>query len=187
MAALGRRLQGTVKSPAGDASARASKVIVTRGGSLVAQARVGRDGAFRVAVPDAPDLVVTVFGLDNRVLRRRIKAGRTGRLDLGSLKLVATEFPPGIFGQAWDAVGEHPVTGGRATLQREEAVIATTPLDDNGAFAIELTENTLLLAGTYHLTVDVPGYAPAERTIKVTDDVTSYRIGRIELAAKTLA
>jgi len=73
MAALGRRLQGTVKSPAGDASARASKVIVTRGGSLVAQARVGRDGAFRVAVPDEPDLVVTVFGLDNRVLRRRIK------------------------------------------------------------------------------------------------------------------
>jgi len=182
-----RQLRGIVKSLPGDAGGGAARVIVTRGGSLVAEARIGRDGMFRAAVPDAPDLVVTIFGVDGRVLRRRIRAGSAGRLNLGSIKLPPTEFPPGIFGQAWDATDERPVIGGRVKLRREEAVIATAPLDGNGGFAIELTERNLLLAGSYHLTVDVPGYRPAESTINVIDDVTSYRIGRVELATKTAA
>lgn len=181
--APGRRLRGMVKPSAGDAGGGAAKVVVTRGESVVAAARVGRNGAFQAAIPDASDLVVTVFGIDNRVLRRRLKAGRAARLDLGSLRLPASEFPPGIFGQAWDAAGEHPVTGGCATLRHDDAVVAAVPLDGNGAFGIELTEFTLLPAGTYDLTLDVPGYEPAERTIIVTDEVTSYRIGRVELVA----
>lgn len=184
--ARGRYLRGVVKPPAGDAGGGATRVIVTRAGSLVAEAPVGPDGAFRVAVPDVPDLVVTVIGLDCRVLRRRIEAGGAGQLNFGSLELPVAEFPPGVFAQAWDAADEHPVTGGRATLRREGAIVATAPLDGNGEFAIELTERTLLPAGTYRLAVEVPGYKPAERTIEVTDDVTSYRIGRVELATETV-
>jgi hypothetical protein len=184
--ARGRQLRGIVKPPAGDAGGGAASVIVTRAGSLVAEAPVGPDGAFRVVVPDAPDLVVTVIGLDRRVLRRRIGAGGTGRLNLGSIELPVAEFPPGVFAQAWDAAEEHPITGGRATLRREGTVVAIAPLDGNGEFAIELTERTLLPAGTYRLAVEAPGYRPAERTIEVADDVTSYRIGRVELAAQTV-
>lgn len=185
--APGRQLRGIVKPLAGDSGGRAAKIIVTRGGSLVAEARAGRGGAFRLAVPDAPDLVVTIIGQDRRVLRRRVKARRGGQLDLGNLKLPVEEFAPGIAGQAWDAEEDRPVTGGRATLRRDDAVVATVPLDGNGAFAIELTEHTLLLAGTYTLSVEAGGCRSAERTIAVTDDVTSYRLGRIELAARTAA
>lgn len=185
--APGRHVRGSVKPLPGDTGGGAARVVVTRGGSVVAAARVARNGSFQTAIPDAPDLVVTVFGRDNRVLRRRLKAGRAARLDLGSLKLPASEFPPGIFGQAWDAAAECPLTGGRATLRRDKAIVATVPLDGNGGFAIELTEQMLLPAGTYHLSVDVPGYAPAACTIIVTDEVTSYRIGRVELAAARAA
>jgi len=176
-----------VKPLAGDSGGRAAKIIVTRGGSPVAEARAGRGGAFRLAVPDAPDLVITIIGQDRRVLRRRVKLRRSGQLDLGSLKLPVEEFAPGIAGQAWDVAKDRPVSGGRATLRRDGTVVATVPLDSSGAFAIELTEHTLLLAGTYYLTVEVAGYGLAERTVKITDDVTSYRLGRIELAARTTA
>ena len=109
------------------------------------------------------------------------------RVNLGRLDLPVSEFPPGVFGQAWDAAEEHPITGGQATLRRERAVVATAPLDDDGQFAIELTERNLLPAGTYRLAVDAPGYRPGERTIEVVEEVTSYRIGRIELAAAAAA
>ena len=185
--AADRQLRGIVKPLAGDSGGRAAKIVVTRGGSLVAEARAGRGGAFRLAVPDAPDLVVTIIGQDRRVLRRRVRVHRGKQLDLGSLKLPVEEFPPGIAGQAWDAAEDRPIGGGSATLRHDGAVVATVRLDSHGAFAIELTEHTLLLAGTYYLTVDVAGYGSVERTIKVTDDVTSYRLGRIELASTTAA
>ncbi|HJT13695.1 MAG TPA: hypothetical protein VJ790_13830 [Dongiaceae bacterium] len=176
-----------MKSLAGDSGGRAAKIIVTRGGSPVAEARAGRGGAFRLAVPDAPELVLTIIGEDRRVLRRRVKARRGGQLDLGNLKLPVEEFVPGIAGQAWDVAEDRPVPGGRATLRRDGTLVATAPIDGSGAFAIELTERTLLLAGTYHLIVEVAGYRSAKRTIEITDDVTSYRLGRIELIAKTAA
>jgi hypothetical protein len=182
-----RQLRGIVKPLAGDSGGRAAKIIVTRGGSPVAAARAGRGGAFRLAVPDAPDLVLTIIGQDRRVLRRRVKARRGGQLDLGNLNLPVEEFAPGIAGQAWDVAEDRPVAGGRATLRRDGTVVATAPVDGSGAFAIELTEHALLLAGTYHLIVEVAGYRSAKRTIEVTDDVTSYRLGRIELTAKTAA
>lgn len=182
-----RQVRGTVKPLAGDSGGRAAKIIVTRGGSPVAEARAGRGGAFRLAVPDAPELVLTIIGEDRRVLRRRVKARRGGQLDLGNLKLPVEEFVPGIAGQAWDVAEDRPVPGGRATLRRDGTLVATAPIDGSGAFAIELTERTLLLAGTYHLIVEVAGYRSAKRTIEITDDVTSYRLGRIELIAKTAA
>lgn len=185
--AASRQLRGIVKPPPGDPGGRAVKIIVTRGGSLVAEARAGRGGAFRLAVPDTRDLVVTIIGQDRRVLRRRIRPRRSGKLDLGNIKMPVEEFAPGIAGQAWDLVEDRPVTGGRATLRREGTVVATAPLDSSGAFAIELTEHTLLLAGTYSLAVAATGYRSAKRTIEITDDVTSYRLGRIELAAKSAA
>ena len=185
--ARGRLLRGIVKPLTGDSGGRAVKIIVTRGGALVAEARSGRGGAFRLAVPDARDLVLTIIGQDRRVLRRRVRPRRSGQLDLGNLRLPVEEFAPGIAGQAWDLAEDRPVTGGRATLRRDGTVVATAPLDGSGGFAIELTEHTLLLAGTYSLTVAAAGYRSARRTIEVTDDVTSYRLGRIELTPKTAA
>jgi hypothetical protein len=178
-----RQLRGRIRPVPKDASGGTAKVVVTRAGAPVAEAPVGPRGAFRLAIPDAPDLVVTVIGLDGRVLRRRLEPRGAKELSLGPLELPVAEFPPGIFGQAWDTEAERPLTGGRANLRHQGRVIASAPLDDNGVFAIELTEQVLLPAGTYHLTVEIPGYRPVERTLEVADDETSYRLGRIELAA----
>lgn len=146
---------------------------------------VGADGGFEVRVPPGEDLVVTVLGEDHRALRLRPDVSGGELVDLGDIEVPVAEFPPGVSGKAWDLHADRPVTGGSATLRRGDVVVGTERIDSDGDFSIEMTGDRLLTAGTYQLVVEVPGYEPCERRIEVTDEVTSYRIGRVELTAET--
>jgi hypothetical protein len=159
-------------------------VLVTSGASVVAAAPVSADGAFEIRIPTGRDLVLTVIGQDRRVLRRPLTALRGDRVDLGDLELPVAEFTPGMAGQAWDAQEERHVTGGEAILRRGRSVLARERLDADGQFSFELSEGTPLTAGAYQVAVEVPGYAPARTAVAVSNDETSYRLGRVELTRR---
>jgi hypothetical protein len=95
------------------------------------------------------------------------------------------EFPPGVSGKAWDTYDDKPAVGGVATLRRGSVTVGTDRIDSNGDFAIEMTADRLLPGGTYQLVVEVPGYKPGEQVVEVGDDVTSYRVGRVDLSRLT--
>lgn len=177
-----RTLRGTVRPSVNDAGGLATRVVVTRGESVVAEAPVRPDGGFAVQIPEVPGLVITLIGRDGRALRSRLGGASKADVDLGEVGLAAEEFPAGIAGQAWDVLDDRPVAGGMAQLVRHDAVIAAERLDSSGQFAFELGENNPLPAGTYRVVVEATGYLPGERVVDVSDDVASYRIGRVELA-----
>lgn len=156
-------------------------VLVTSGASVITAAHVSADGGFEIRIPPRRDLVLTIIGQDRRVLRRPLIDLRGDRIELGDLELPVAEFMPGIAGQAWDVQEERHVTGGEASLRRGRNVLTSTRLDADGQFSFELSEGTPFTAGTYHIVVAVPGYAPARRAVAVTTDETSYRLGRVEL------
>ena len=175
------RLRGRVKPSRTDAGGRATTVLVMRGQSRLAEGPVSKSGRFEVRIPATRNVVVTILGEDGRVMRRRLTSIRGDGMDLGDLELPVAEFPAGIAGQAWDARDDRPVTGGRAMLRLDEAEIASERLDSNGSFAFELSLQNPMPAGTYHVIVEVPGYRRTDRVVDVTDDVTSYRMGHVEV------
>jgi hypothetical protein len=179
------RLRGRVRRVDGDATPAAVRVVVTSSGSVVGDMQVDADGRFDLVVPPRGDLVVTMLGQDRRALRLRPDVSGGELVDLGELDVPVAEFPPGVSGQAWDLYRDRPAVGGVATLRRGEEVVGADRIDINGEFAIEMTANHLLQDGTYQLVVEAPGYQPCERRVQVTDDITSYRIGRVELTAAT--
>ena len=177
-------LRGTVKAPTDDLGGRPTRVVVTRGGSVIAESPVDPDGGIDVSVPAGDDVLITIIGQDGRVLRRRLEAGRRAVVDIGSLEMAATEFPAGISGQAWNAADDQPLTGGSVTLRLDDAVVGSSRLNASGEFTFELTEFTPLPPGQYRVVVEVPGYRAGERSVDVAGEVTSYRLGRVELTAQ---
>ena len=178
-----RRLQGSVKPGDGEAGRRRPEVFVTRRGAVIAEAPVGRDGTFDLDIPAGKGLAVTIIGQGGRVLRRPLGATRGSRVDLGDVELPFLEFPPGIDGQAWDERSDRPVMNGVAELRLRKELVASRELESNGTFSFELTRKRLLTPGAYHVVIEAPGYRRARRAVAVTDDVTSYRLGRIELTS----
>jgi hypothetical protein len=176
-----RRLRGTVKLANGGAGDRELTLLVTHGGTDIAETVVRPGGKFDLEIPEAADLSLTIIG-QGRVVRRALGTTRGAGLDLGELELSFLEFPAGIDGQAWDAFDERPVRDGVAELRLRRDVIASRRLESDGWFSFELTRKRLLTAGTYRVVVAAPGYERADCAVDVTDETTSYRLGRIELA-----
>jgi hypothetical protein len=176
-----RRLSGWVKLQDGRAGERELTVLVTRSGTEIAEMVVPPGGAFDLEVPEAADLSVIIIG-QGRLVRRPLEETRGERLDLGEVELPFLEFPAGIDGQAWDAFDEGPVRDGVAELRLRRDVIASRRLESDGWFSFEVTRTRLLTAGAYRVVIKAPGYKRAECVVEVTDDLTSYRLGRIELA-----
>jgi hypothetical protein len=175
-----RRLRGSVKLENGGAGERGLTVVVTRGGTEIAEGSVSPDGKFELEIPEAADLAVTIIGLA-RVVRRPLEATRGEWLDLGEVELPFLEFPAGIDGQAWDALDERPVRDGVAELRLRRDLMASRQLESDGWFSFEVMRKRLLTAGAYRVFIKAPGYRSAECVVEVTDDMTSYRLGRIEL------
>jgi len=155
-------------------------VLVTSGESVIADSHISTDGTFDLEIPEADDLVVTIFG-QNGVLRRCLGTIRGGRVDLGAVEVPFLEFPPGIDGQAWDPTRDRPVMRGVADLRLRGTLLASRSLESGGEFIFTLTRRRLLLPGTYEIGVTAPGYRRARCSVDVTDNVTSYRLGQVEL------
>lgn len=181
----GRLLTGRVRAREADPGARATRVLVTAGDEVLAAVPVDQDGRFELTVPRRAGLVLTVIGLDGRVVRRPLGAGARSTVSMRDLDLAAAEFPAGIAGQAWDAVDDRPVTGGEARLLRPRIGPLTRLLDAAGWFSFELSAENPLTPGIYRVQVEAPGFEPSERSVQVTTEITSYRIGHVELAPKT--
>jgi hypothetical protein len=179
-------LRGRVRSVREDVGAGTARIVVTSGGSIVGDSTVDEDGAFNLQVPSGDDVVVTVIGEDRRTLRLRADA-RGELVDLGELEIPVAEFPPGVSGKAWDLQDDRPVSGGVATLHHGSDIVGTDRIDSSGDFAIEMSGDRLLPEGSYQLTIDVPGYESRELRVDVIEGVTSYRVGRVELTARTAA
>ena len=168
------RLAGTVAPSSGDSGGRAVSVVVTRGRTVVASAGVGSDGRFDLEVPSGPGLVVTVIGRDGRVLRRAIGAEGAPMVDLGKVKMEAAE-------STW-----HRRTGvgrsrrhSRHRRHRDAAGGANhhqvgASRRPEGEFAFELSARNPLTSGRYDVLLEVPGFRPAKRAVRVTDELTSY-------------
>lgn len=182
--ALGRLLAGRVRARAADPGGRATRALVTAGDEVLAAVPVDQDGRFEVTVPRRAGLVLTIIGLDGRVVRRPLGAGARPTVSMRDLDLAAAEFPAGIAGQAWDAVGDRPVTGGEARLLRPRRGPLTRLLDAAGWFSFELSAENPLTPGVYRVQIEAPGYDPSERSVHVTTEVTSYRIGHVELTPR---
>jgi hypothetical protein len=177
----GSRLQGLVTVPGRSSRAAQPSVIVTQGASVISESRVSANGTFDVEIPEKTALTVTIIG-EGRVIRRSFRATRGTRIDLGEVELPFLEFSAGIDGQAWDALEDRAVLDGVARLlDQGRDVIASRQLESDGWFTFELTRKTLLTPGVYHVVIEAPGYERVEIEVEVTDDVTSYRLGRIDL------
>ena len=158
-------------------------MVVTSGTSIVGDAPVGADGGFTLRVPGGEEVVVTVIGQDRRVLRLRPDA-KGESIDLGELEIPVAEFPPGVSGKAWDVQEDRPVVVGVATLRYSNDIVGTDRLDSSGDFAIEMSPDRLLLQGTYQLAIDAPGYESRELSVDVSEGITSYRVGRVDVTAR---
>jgi hypothetical protein len=150
----------------------------------VGKTTVEANGSFELSVPPGEDLVVTVLGEDHRAFRMRANVSGREQVDLGDIDAPATEFPPGVSGKAWDLHADGPVTQGSVTLRRGDAVVGSDRINGDGDFSIEMTADRLLTGGTYQLVVEAPGYERAVRLIELSDELTSHRLGRVELIPK---
>jgi hypothetical protein len=178
-----RRLRGSVRLSDAGPRERELTLLVTRGGTGVAEAKVSPGEKFDVEIPGDADLVVTIIG-QGRVIRRPLAATSERQVDLGELELPFLEFPAGIDGQAWDAFDDRAVRAGVVELCLRRDVIASRRLESDGWFSFEATRERLIAAGPYRVVIKAPGYQRAECIVEVTGDMTSYRLGRIELTRK---
>lgn len=173
-------VRGTVRTESGEALVGAQVHLSTEG-PPVRSTLSGSDGSFTVAAPSAAGYLVTILDQGREAWRRRLGGAAGPSVDLGTIQLAATEMPPGIAGQAWDEERNAPVTGGRATLQRDGRVVGEDAIDSGGAFFLELSATRLLPPGSYTLTLQAPGYRDRDVPVQVEEDLTSYLLGRLEL------
>jgi carboxypeptidase family protein/PEGA domain-containing protein len=178
-------VRGVLRGDSGDPLPGA-RVHLSTADEPVRSTSSGADGSFEVAAPARAGYLVTVLAPGLEAWRRRLDPAE-GTVDLGGIEVAASERPPGIAGQAWDAVEDVPVTGGRAELRRGERLVGSDKIGGDGGFAVELSAACMLPPGSYALTLQVPGYRDLSRAVEVRDDATSYLLGRVELEPVTPA
>lgn len=177
-------IRGTVRDGSIGAPIEAGRICLTRGDDAVARSGIAADGAFELVAGHLPDggyqALVLAHGLGG--WRRTLEvAGAAMDLDLGDLVLRSSEHPAGIRGQAWDVLADRPVLGGRMALLRGDERLDSTPLDLDGWFVFDLTCRRPLPPGRYALVPDARGYADGPTPLVVTESVTVYQLGRVDL------
>lgn len=177
-------IRGTVRDESVDAPIEAGRICLTRGDTAVARSGIAADGAFELVAGPLPEGVYLALVLAHGLggWRRTLEvAGSALDLDLGELVLRSSEHPPGIRGQAWDVLADRPVLGGQMALLRGDERLDSAPLDVDGWFVFDLTCRRPLPPGVYALVPDARGYVDRATLLTVTDAVTAYQLGRIDL------
>lgn len=138
------------------------------------------NGNFQLEAPAGVENLLTILAPGLEAWRRRL-AQNESAVNLGRITMVASEYPSGILGQVWDVVRGVPLTRGRVRLRRGGETVRTEVLEIDGSFSIEMSSAFLLPPGSYELTFEVSGYGELSHPLEVSDLVTSYIIGRVEL------
>uniref|UniRef100_A0A7J3ZL51 Carboxypeptidase regulatory-like domain-containing protein n=1 Tax=Fervidicoccus fontis TaxID=683846 RepID=A0A7J3ZL51_9CREN len=152
---------GDVLVVTGSATPNALVSVTVEGpAGLVAlsQARAGGDGSFTIEVMRFPPQPTRQIPYGTYT----VTVKDTATLD----EIVFTvEFvsPKGtIAGVVTDALGG-PVAGATVMVTKDTAIIAITSTDASGKFTVEVLET-----GTYLITVQAPGYMPAQEQVAIT-------------------
>jgi hypothetical protein len=179
-------VRGLVRDALTDIGVSSGVACLTRAHDLMAQAPIEADGTFELSTSplDAGSYDLTLLAGGLEAWRRPIEVGDFPTVEtVGTVELRATEYPPGVYGQFWDAPADRPITAGQVRLEQDGNVVARDSAAADGTFAIEMSCTTPLPAGDYELVLESAGYAPARVPLRLGELPLAHQLGRVELSS----